>query len=112
MLIKSALAEKRSKRLSAASKTTTDLSGLSDALIVVEAVTEDTAVKTEVFRGARSNHHGQRNSCVEHFFDFHYETRCSNQETGQSDRHAFHESGARHEAGRSYSRRGDVGHNL
>jgi len=31
-------------------KTTTDLSGLSDALIVVEAVTEDTAVKTEVFR--------------------------------------------------------------
>jgi 3-hydroxybutyryl-CoA dehydrogenase len=31
-------------------KTTTDLSGLSDALIVVEAVTEDIAVKTEVFR--------------------------------------------------------------
>jgi len=31
-------------------KTTTDLSGLSDALIVVEAVTEDIAVKREVFR--------------------------------------------------------------
>jgi 3-hydroxybutyryl-CoA dehydrogenase len=31
-------------------KTTTDLSGLSDALIVVEAVTEDLVVKTEVFR--------------------------------------------------------------
>jgi 3-hydroxybutyryl-CoA dehydrogenase len=31
-------------------KTTTDLSGLSDALIVVEAVTEDIAVKTEVLR--------------------------------------------------------------
>ena len=32
-------------------KTTTDLAGLKDALIVVEAVTEDLAVKTEVFRG-------------------------------------------------------------
>jgi len=31
-------------------KTTTDLSALSDAFIVVEAVTEDLAVKTEVFR--------------------------------------------------------------
>ena len=31
-------------------KTTTDLSGLSEALIVVEAVTENIAVKTEVFR--------------------------------------------------------------
>ena len=31
-------------------KTTTDLASLSDALIVVEAVTEDLAVKTEVFR--------------------------------------------------------------
>lgn len=31
-------------------KTTTELSSLSDAIIVVEAVTEDLAVKTEVFR--------------------------------------------------------------
>ena len=31
-------------------KTTTDLSSLSDAIIVVEAVTEDLAVKTEVFQ--------------------------------------------------------------
>src|SRR5690349_22922017 len=31
-------------------KTTTDLASLSDAIIVVEAVTEDLAVKTEVFR--------------------------------------------------------------
>jgi len=31
-------------------RTTTDLSSLSDAFIVVEAVTEDVAVKTEVFR--------------------------------------------------------------
>src|SRR5215813_6683855 len=31
-------------------KTTTDLPALSDAIIVVEAVTEDLAVKTEVFR--------------------------------------------------------------
>src|ERR1700752_5323743 len=31
-------------------KTTTELSSLSDAVIVVDAVTEDLAVKTEVFR--------------------------------------------------------------
>ena len=75
MLIKSGSAPKKRAPIFGRIKTTTELDALSDAFIVVEAVTEDLAVKTEVFRALDQITNAGLHSRFKHFVDLDHETR-------------------------------------
>ena len=76
-----------------------DYAGLSDCDCIIEAATENEAIKKEIFARLTETLKPEAIICTNTFVDPHHPARRDHRPSRTVHGHAFHESGAGHEAG-------------